>query len=85
MHPTLPNLPGRQSKYLLSKFTRSVFCPERFLVILSCHIDEFSPALSVKSDTIQPLLQKVLLAPWRFPICHEVLDMSQMTIAFHRV
>ena len=58
-----PNFPGLLSKYLLSKFPpRSAHGPGRFLVILSCQIDEFSPDLLVKSDDIQPLLQKVFLA-----------------------
>ena len=40
---------------------RSAHSQERFLVILSCQIDEFSPDLSVMSDDIQPLPQKGLL------------------------
>ena len=53
------------SEYLLSKFLpRSHHSPERFLVTLSCQIDEFSPDLSVKTDDIQLVLQKVLLALW---------------------
>ena len=63
MRPTFPNLPDLLSEYLFSKFLpQSVHGPERFLVIFSCQIDEFLPDLSVKSDDIQPLQQKVLLA-----------------------
>ena len=61
MHPTFPNLPGPLSRYFLSKFhPRSVKSPERFLIILSCQIDELLPDLSVKTDENQPLLHKVL-------------------------
>ena len=37
---------------------------ESYQEILSCQIDEFSTDLSVKTDDIQPLLQKELLALW---------------------
>ena len=59
MHQAFPHLPGLLSKYLLSKNTqRPAHSPERFLVILSCQIDEFLHDLSVKLDDFQPLLKK---------------------------
>ena len=62
MRPTFPNLPGLPSKYLHSKFLpRSAHSPERFLIILSCQIDEVLPGLELESDDIQPWLQKGLL------------------------
>ena len=66
MRPTFPpNLLNPLSEYLLSKFhPRSAESPERCQVILSCRIDEFLINLSVKSNDIQPLLQKVLLVLW---------------------
>ena len=63
MHPTFPFLPGLLSRNLLSKVPpRSAHSPESFQAILSCQIDEFLFDLSVKTDDIQPLHQKVLLA-----------------------
>ena len=46
----------------LSKFpTRSMYTQERFLVKLSCQIDEVLIDLVLKSGDIQPLLQTELL------------------------
>ena len=63
---------------------RTAHTQEKYQLVLSCQLDEFSPDLSVKTDDIEPLLEKVLLASlelfskssfvWRFPICQEVLD-----------
>ena len=65
MDPGYSILPCLLSEYLLSKFPlRSAHSQERLVVILSCDIDEFLNDLLVKSDDIQPLLQKVLLALW---------------------
>ena len=63
MHPIFPILPSLLSRYILANFSpRSAHSPERFQVILSCQIHKFSIDLLVKTDDIQPLLQKVLLA-----------------------
>ena len=87
---------GALSKYLLAKFLpRSAHGRERSLVIRYRQIDEFSPYLSVKTDDIQPLSPQSTNWPfewfskssfvWRFPICQEVVDISQMAIKFHGV
>ena len=63
MRPTFPNLPNPQSECLLSKSpSRQIHSQERFQVTLSCHVDEVLIDLVLRSDDIQPLLQKVLLA-----------------------
>ena len=62
MRPSFPNLPNPQSENLLSIFPpRSAHSQERCLVMFSCQVDEVLLELSVKSDGIQPLLQKELL------------------------
>ena len=53
MRPTLPNLLNLQSEHLHSKFRpRSAHSLERFVVILSCQIDEFLINPSLKSDAV---------------------------------
>ena len=73
---------------------RSTHTPERFRVGLSCQIDEFMIDLALKSDDIQPLLQKELWSfEWfskspfvrSFLFCQEVLNISQIAIALHRI
>ena len=64
-HPNFPNLPDLLSEYLLSKFSpRPTHSQEGFLVIFSYQIDEFLLDLSVKSNDVQQMLEKVLLALW---------------------
>ena len=84
------------SEHLLSKFPpRLTHSQERFLVILSCQIDEFLLDLSVKSDGyFQAVLRryhkrfewfsKSSLIP-SSPISQEVSDISQIAVALHRV
>ena len=62
MRSTFPNLPNPQSEYLLSKFsTRSIHTQRRYQVILSCQIDEVLTNLALKSDDIQPFVEKELI------------------------
>ena len=59
---TLPNLPHLLSEYLLFKFfPREAQKQERCLIVLSFQTDEFLINLSLKSNDIQSLLQKILL------------------------
>ena len=65
MRRTIPTLPCLPPEYILSKFfPRSAHSQERFLVILSCRIDEVLIDLLEKSDDIQSVLQMVTLALW---------------------
>ena len=85
----------RQSGCLLSKFLpRSMHTQEISLVRLLCHIDEVWIYHVMRSDDTQSLLRMVLLVLWMvlrivfhgdFPVCQEVLDISQIVIAFHRI
>ena len=62
MHLTFPNLPGLLPGTLLSTFlARSAHSKERFLVILSCQIDEFLIGLLEKSDENQSVLQQSII------------------------
>ena len=62
MRPIFPILPDPQSECLFAKFSpRSIHIQERFLVILSCQIDELLFDLLEKSDDIQLVLRTVLL------------------------
>ena len=84
------------SEYLLSKFTpQSARILDRFQVVLSCQIDKFSSDLSVKTDDIQPLLQKRIIGPMNgspnrlsygvFPSAKRSWTTSQIAIAFQGV
>ena len=87
MHPTFPSLPDLLSEYLLSKFPpRWMHTQERFLVKLSCQIDEVLTVPSQKSDDTPPSTQNELPAHkmvLQNAFHYEVINVSQITLTFH--
>ena len=97
MRPALLILQHQQkSEYLPSKISpRSEHILERFLVVLSFRIDEFSLCLSL--GLWEVFLQCTRWNNWSFerftkssfirsfPVCQEVLDISQIAMAFRRI
>ena len=91
-----PILQYQQSECHLSKFSpSSKRNPDRFLVVLSFRNDEFTLCLSLGVWEIfhQCAKWNNWSLKWftessfvrSFPVCQEILDISQMAIAFHRI